>query len=159
MRHGMRRLHHSLKRAMNNKRAKSLKRRPRTPALRHCKTYRSPVKEWQVNWFVLGTITLKGPVTVLCNYCRTDRTKRLHISIKSFYCRVCAIQWRIQGGGSYGSWPSPWGPGAPQACQGHHRPIRGTTGLSEAPQARQGHHRPSRGTTGLSGPRGTTGLK
>ena len=67
-------------------------------------------------------------------------------------CRS-SVQWRIQGGGGV-TWvmtPPPWGPGAPQACQGHHRPIRGTTGLTGAPQTRQGHHRPSKGTTGLSG--------
>ena len=58
---------------------------------------------------------------------------------------------RIQGGGGTWVMTPPWGPGAPQACQGHHRPIRGTTGLTGAPQARQGHHRPSKGTTGLSG--------
>ena len=44
----------------------------------------------------------------------------------------------------------PLSPGAPQACQGHHRLIRGTTDLAGAPQASQGaHKRPSRGTTGL----------
>ena len=60
---------------------------------------------------------------------------------------VLSPQWRIQGG-AHGSWPPPWGPGAPRACQGHHRPARGTTGLSGAPQ---GHHRSSRSTTSLSG--------
>ena len=54
--------------------------------------YRSSVKEWQVSWFVLGAITLNGTDIVFCKYCRTVRTKRLHISIKSFYCSVCAIQ-------------------------------------------------------------------
>ena len=54
--------------------------------------YRSPAKEWQVSWFVMGTITLNGKDTVVCKYCRTVRTKRLHISIKSFYCSVCVIQ-------------------------------------------------------------------
>ena len=54
--------------------------------------YRSPVKEWQVSWFVLGTVTLNDTYTVVCKYCRTVRTKCLHISIKSFYCSVCAIQ-------------------------------------------------------------------
>ena len=33
-------------------------------------------------------------------------------------------------------------PGAPHACQGHHRPARSTNGLAEAPV---------RGTTGLPG--------
>ena len=56
------------------------------------RTYRSPVKEWQGSWCVLGTITWKGTDTVLCKHCWTVRTKRLHISIKSFYCYVCAIQ-------------------------------------------------------------------
>ena len=37
--------------------------------------YRSPVKEWQVSWFVLGTITLSG----------TDPTvKRLDLNVKTF---------------------------------------------------------------------------
>ena len=58
----------------------------------YCRTYRSPVKEWQVSCFVLGTITLNGPDTVVCKYCRTVHAKRLDISIKSFYCSVCAIQ-------------------------------------------------------------------
>ena len=58
-------------------------------------------------------------------------------------------------------------PGAPQACEGHqrpsrgtsqHRPARGTTDLPGAPEACQEHHRPRRGNLGLSGPRGTTGL-
>ena len=47
-------------------------------------------------------------------------------------------------GGHMGHDPSPLGSGAPLACQGHHRLIRGTTGLS-------GDHRPSRGTTDLAG--------
>ena len=45
-----------------------------------------------MSWFVLGTITFNDTDTVACKYCRTVRTKRLHISIKSFYCSVCAIQ-------------------------------------------------------------------
>ena len=63
-------------------------------------------------------------------------------------------------------------PEALQDCQGHHRPLRGTLGLSGAPscllptlQACQGHHVPVlrhfifvRGTTDLAGPRGTNGL-
>ena len=76
------------------------------------------------------------------------------------------IEWkqgRIQGGHmSYA--PPPLGPEATQACQGHHRLIRGTTGLAGAlqnfqetpyiylsgpPQACQGHHLSSRGTTNL----------
>ena len=44
---------------------------------RTIKTYRSPVKEWQVSWFVLGTITLNGTDTVVCKYCRTVHTKGL----------------------------------------------------------------------------------
>ena len=36
--------------------------------------HRSPVKEWQVSWLVLGTITLNGTNNVVCKYCRTDRT-------------------------------------------------------------------------------------
>ena len=60
----------------------------------HTRTYvpGSPLKEWQVSWFALGTTTLSDTDTVVCKYCRTVRTKRLHISIKSFYCSVCAIQ-------------------------------------------------------------------
>ena len=54
--------------------------------------YRSSVKEWQVSWFVLVTIILNIADTVVCKYCRTVRTKRFHISIKSLYCNVCAIQ-------------------------------------------------------------------
>ena len=38
-------------------------------------TYRSPVKEWQISWFVLGTITLNGADTVVCKCCQTVRTK------------------------------------------------------------------------------------
>ena len=52
----------------------------------------------------------------------------------------------------------PLGPGPPQACQGHHRPSRGTTelrrdttGLPGAPQVCQGHHLSSRGTRGITG--------
>ena len=30
--------------------------------------------------------------TVVCKYCQTVSTKRLRISIKSFYCSVCTIQ-------------------------------------------------------------------
>ena len=41
--------------------------------------------------------------------------------------------------------------GAPQACQGHHRPSRGTIGLAGAPWACQGHHGPVVGISGLSG--------
>ena len=59
-------------------------------------------------------------------------------------------------GGHMGHGPSLGVRGAPQACQGHHRPSRGTTGLAGAPRACQGHPRLVRGTTGLSGPRGTT---
>ena len=40
--------------------------------------------EWQVSWFVLITITLNARDTVVYKYCRTVRTKRLHISIKWF---------------------------------------------------------------------------
>ena len=36
--------------------------------------YRSPVKEWQVSWFVFGTITLNGTDTVVNKYCRTVRS-------------------------------------------------------------------------------------
>ena len=44
--------------------------------------YRSPVKEWQVSWFVLGTITLNG----------TDATvKRLDINVKTFSADCSAI--------------------------------------------------------------------
>ena len=32
--------------------------------------YRSPVKEWQVSWFVLGAITFKVTDTIFCKYCR-----------------------------------------------------------------------------------------
>ena len=46
------------------------------------------VKEWQVSWFVLGTITFNGTDTVVCRYCQTACTKRLHISIKPFFCSV-----------------------------------------------------------------------
>ena len=55
-------------------------------------TYRSPVKERHVSWFVLGTVTLNG----------TDTTvKRLHRNVKTFSADssatfanngVCAIQ-------------------------------------------------------------------
>ena len=31
--------------------------------------YRSPAKEWQVSWFVLGTTVLNGTDTVVCKYC------------------------------------------------------------------------------------------
>ena len=58
--------------------------------------------------------------------------------------RYAGNQWRIQGGGHMGHDP-------PLGARGHHRPARGTTGLSEAPQACQGHHRPDRGTTGPPG--------
>ena len=59
---------------------------------RYLPMYRSPVKEWQVSWFVLGKMTLNGTDTVVCKYCRTVPTKRLHISIKLFYCSVCVVQ-------------------------------------------------------------------
>ena len=55
---------------------------------------------------------------------------------------------RVSRGGSRGvTWVMtlPLGPGAPQACQGHHGIVRGTS----APQACQGHHRLVRGTTEL----------
>ena len=48
----------------------------------------------------------------------------------------------------------PLRPGAPQACQGHRRLSRGTTGLAEAPQNFQGtprDHMLVRCTTGLPG--------
>ena len=66
---------------------------------------------------------------------------------------VLSPQWRIQGGTwvmapSLGPGGTTGLSGAPQACQGHHRPLRGTTG---APQAYQEHHEPVRSTTGLSG--------
>ena len=54
--------------------------------------YRSPVKERQVSWLILGIITLNGTDTAICKYCQTVRTKRLHIYIKSFCCSVSAIQ-------------------------------------------------------------------
>ena len=44
--------------------------------------YRSPVKEWQVSWFVLGTITLNGTDT---------KVKRLDRNVKTFSAHSSAI--------------------------------------------------------------------
>ena len=85
----------------------------------------------------------------------------------------CRMQGRAQGGCHMGHDPPLEGQGhhrpvrgtiglsgAPQACQGHHKTSRDATYMSWAPQACQEHHRLSKGTTGVSGApvRGTMGL-
>ena len=71
-----------------------------------------------------------------------SRSLVIKIFLDASRIRMGANQWRIQGGVTWVM--PPWGPGAPQAYQGHHRPIRGTTDLTGAPQTWQGHHRPVR---------------
>ena len=44
--------------------------------------YRSPVKEWQGSWFVLGTITLNGTDTIV---------KRIDRNVKTFSAESSAI--------------------------------------------------------------------
>ena len=54
--------------------------------------YRSPVKEWQVSWFVLGTITLNGTDTTVK---RLDRNvKTLSADSSAIFANIgsCAIQ-------------------------------------------------------------------
>ena len=55
-------------------------------------TYRSPVKEFQVSWFVLGTITLNSTDTTVKRLDRNVKTLSADISAIFANSEICAIQ-------------------------------------------------------------------
>ena len=55
-------------------------------------TYRSPVKEWQVSWFALGTITLNGTHITVKRLDRNVKTLSADSSTRFAKNGVCAFQ-------------------------------------------------------------------
>ena len=54
--------------------------------------YRSPAKEWQVSWFLLGRITLNGTDTTIKRLDRNVKTFSAECSAIFANNGVCAIQ-------------------------------------------------------------------